>query len=144
MVNYRLCPRWLHFAIYAARAGLNPLLYTGMVPGGQLNITSEVENFPGYPDGVAGVEMMEDFRKQAERFGTDIRFGFVSKADFSCWPFQITIDEVKTIQAKTIIISTGASVKWLGLPSESRYNGFGVSGCAVCDGYFLEGTMWVL
>ncbi len=126
-------------AIYAARADLKPVMYTGMVPGGQLTQTTDVENFPGYADGVMGPEMMEDFRKQAERFGTDIRFGYVSKVDFSSTPHQITIDEGKTVTADTVIIATGASAKWLGLESEQKYNGFGVSACAVCDGFFFKG-----
>ncbi|CAM4050860.1 thioredoxin reductase (NADPH) [Pedobacter westerhofensis] len=126
-------------AIYAARSGLQPVIYTGMNPGGQLTQTTEVENFPGYPNGILGPEMMEDLQKQAMRFGTEIRFGYVSGVDFSSYPFQVTIDETKTVVADTVIISTGASAKWLGLESEARYNGFGVSGCAVCDGYFFRG-----
>jgi thioredoxin reductase (NADPH) len=127
-------------AIYAARAGLNPVMYTGMNPGGQLTQTTEVENFPGYPNGILGPDMMEDFRAQAIRFGTDIRFGYVSAVNFTIYePFQVIIDDKKTIIADTVIISTGASAKWLGLESETRYNGFGVSGCAVCDGYFFRG-----
>lgn len=126
-------------AIYAARAGLKPVMYQGMQPGGQLTITTEVENFPGYPNGVQGPEMMEEFRKQAERFGTDSRWGYVSKVDFSVSPKQITVDENKVITADAVIIATGASAKWLGLDSEQRLNGFGVSACAVCDGYFFRG-----
>ncbi len=126
-------------AIYAARADLKPVLYTGMVPGGQLTQTTDVENFPGYPNGIMGPEMMEDFRKQAERFGTDIRFGYVTKVDFSSKPHKVVIDEIKTVTADTVIISTGASAKWLGLESEQKYNGFGVSACAVCDGFFFKG-----
>ena len=126
-------------AIYAARADLKPVMYTGMVPGGQLTQTTDVENFPGYPDGIMGPEMMEDFRKQAERFGTQIRFGYVSSVDFSSSPHRVIIDENKTIIADTVIISTGASAKWLGLESEQKYNGFGVSACAVCDGFFFKG-----
>ncbi len=126
-------------AIYAARADLQPVMYTGMVPGGQLTQTTDVENFPGYPDGVQGPEMMEDFRKQAERFGTQIRFGYVTKVDFSSAPHQVIIDDIKTITADTVIIATGASAKWLGLDSEQKYNGFGVSACAVCDGFFFKG-----
>ena len=126
-------------AIYAARADLKPVMYTGMVPGGQLTQTTDVENFPGYPEGIMGPEMMEDFRKQAERFGTQIRFGYVSSVDFSSSPHQVIIDENKTITADTVIISTGASAKWLGLESEQKYNGFGVSACAVCDGFFFKG-----
>src|SRR5215217_5298858 len=126
-------------AIYAARADLKPVMYTGMEPGGQLTQTTEVENFPGYPHGIMGPEMMEDFRKQAERFGTDIRFGYVSSVDFSSLPHKVVVDEIKTITADTVIISTGATAKWLGLPSEQQYNGFGVSACAVCDGFFFKG-----
>jgi thioredoxin reductase (NADPH) len=126
-------------AIYAARAGLNPVMYTGMNPGGQLTQTTGVENFPGYPKGINGPDMMEDFREQAIRFGTDIRFGHVSAVDFGYEPYELIIDEKKMITADTVIISTGASAKWLGLESEARYNGFGVSACAVCDGYFFRG-----
>lgn len=126
-------------AIYAARADLKPLVYTGIVPGGQLTQTTDVENFPGYPKGVMGPQMMEDFREQAARFGTDIRFGYATKVDFSKTPHQVVIDEIKTISADTVIIATGASAKWLGLESEQKYNGFGVSACAVCDGFFFKG-----
>jgi thioredoxin reductase (NADPH) len=126
-------------AIYAARADLKPVMYTGLEPGGQLTQTTDVDNFPGYPAGIMGPEMMEDFRKQAERFGTDIRFGYVSSVDFSSMPHKVVVDEIKTITADTVIISTGATAKWLGLPSEQQYNGFGVSACAVCDGFFFKG-----
>src|SRR3984885_11543273 len=126
-------------AIYAARADLKPVMYTGLLAGGQLTQTTEVENYPGYPDGVLGPDMMEDFRKQAERLGTDIRFGYVSSVDFSRLPHKVVIDEEKTVLADTVIISTGASAKWLGLDSEQKYNGFGVSACAVCDGFFFKG-----
>ncbi|MBB2145199.1 thioredoxin-disulfide reductase [Pedobacter sp. LMG 31464] len=126
-------------AIYAARADLKPVMYTGMEMGGQLTQTTDVDNFPGYPDGIMGPEMMEDFRKQAERFGTQIRFGYVSSVDFSALPHKVVVDEVKTITADTVIIATGATAKWLGLPSEQKYNGFGVSACAVCDGFFFKG-----
>ena len=126
-------------AIYAARADLNPVLYTGIQEGGQLTLTTEVENFPGYPQGTQGPEMMEDFGKQAERFGTQIRFGYVSKVDFSVYPRKVIVDENKTITADTVIIATGATAKWLGLESEQKYNGFGVSACAVCDGFFFKG-----
>ena len=125
-------------AIYAARADLKPVLYTGIVPGGQLTQTTDVENFPGYANGIMGPEMMEDFRKQAERFGTDIRFGYITSVDFSGSPHKIIVDEHKTIIADTVIIATGASAKWLGLESEQKYNGFGVSACAVCDGFFFK------
>ncbi len=126
-------------AIYAARADLKPVMITGMQPGGQLTTTTEVENYPGYPNGTQGPEMMEDFRKQAERLGTEIRFGYVTSVDFSAKPHKVVVDESKTITADAIIIATGASAKWLGLPSEEKYNGFGVSACAVCDGFFFKG-----
>ncbi len=126
-------------AIYASRAGLKPVLYTGPEPGGQLMITNDVENFPGYPDGIMGPQMMEDLRKQSERFGADIRSGMVTSVDFSSFPLKVTVDEEKTFEAATIIISTGASAKWLGIESESRLNGKGVSACAVCDGFFFRG-----
>lgn len=126
-------------AIYAARADMNPVMYTGIVPGGQLTQTTDVENFPGYPSGVMGPEMMEDFRKQAERFGTQIRFGYITRVDFSSAPHKVIVDDIKTITADTVIIATGASAKWLGLDSEQKYNGFGVSACAVCDGFFFKG-----
>ena len=125
-------------AIYAARADLKPVMYTGMVPGGQLTQTTEVENYPGYPHGIMGPEMMEEFRKQAERLGTDIRYGYVSGVDFTSLPHKVIVDDIKTILADTVIISTGASAKWLGLESEQKYNGFGVSACAVCDGFFFR------
>jgi thioredoxin reductase (NADPH) len=126
-------------AIYGARADLKPVMYEGLQPGGQLTITTEVENFPGYPDGTQGPEMMEDLKKQAQRFGSDIRFGLITKVDFSSHPFKATIDESKEVTANTIIIATGASAKWLGLKNEERLNGFGVSACAVCDGFFYKG-----
>jgi thioredoxin reductase (NADPH) len=126
-------------AIYAARADLKPVMYTGMEMGGQLTQTTDVDNYPGYPNGIMGPEMMEDFKKQAERFGTQVRFGYVSSVDFSALPHKVVVDEVKTITADTVIIATGATAKWLGLPSEQQYNGFGVSACAVCDGFFFKG-----
>lgn len=125
-------------AIYASRAGLKPIMYQGLQPGGQLTITTEVDNFPGYPDGVEGPAMMEDLKKQAERFGTDVRFGLATKVDFSVSPKRVIVDDTKEILADTIIIATGASAKWLGLESEQKFNGFGVSACAVCDGFFYR------
>ncbi len=126
-------------AIYAARANLKPVLYQGIQPGGQLTITTEVENYPGYPDGVQGPDMMVHFEKQAVRMGTDVRYGLATKVDFTSYPYKVWIDEEKMIEAEAIIISTGASAKWLGLESEQRLNGFGVSACAVCDGFFFRG-----
>lgn len=126
-------------AIYAARSGLTPVLYQGSEPGGQLTITNDVENYPGYPDGVLGPQMMMDFQKQAERFDTDIRLGVATSVDFSVYPLKVTIDKKHEIEANAVIISTGASAKWLGLPSEERLNGKGVSACAVCDGFFFKG-----
>ena len=126
-------------AIYAARANMKPILYQGLQPGGQLTITTEVENYPGYADGIQGPEMMVDFEKQAKRMGTDIRYGIATKVDFSGLPLKVEVDEEKWIEADSVIISTGASAKWLGLESEERLNGFGVSACAVCDGFFFRG-----
>jgi thioredoxin reductase (NADPH) len=126
-------------AIYAARANMKPLLYQGIQPGGQLTITTEVENYPGYPDGIQGPEMMVHFEAQAKRMGADIRYGMATKVDFSKRPFLVEIDEEKWIAADSVIISTGASAKWLGIESEQRLNGFGVSACAVCDGFFFKG-----
>jgi thioredoxin reductase (NADPH) len=126
-------------AIYASRANLKPVLYQGIQPGGQLTITTEVENYPGYPEGIQGPEMMVDFEKQAKRMGADIRFGLATKVDFSDSLHKVWIDEEKEIHADTVIIATGASAKWLGLPSEERLNGYGVSACAVCDGFFFRG-----
>src|ERR1700722_3667454 len=126
-------------AIYAARANLKPLLYQGIQPGGQLTITTEVENYPGYPDGIQGPAMMVDFERQATRMGADIRFGLATKVDFSKQPFKVWIDDEKLIEADTVIIATGASAKWLGLVSEEKLNGYGVSACAVCDGFFFKG-----
>lgn len=126
-------------AIYASRANLQPVLYQGIQPGGQLTITTEVENYPGYPDGIQGPEMMVDFEKQAKRMGADIRYGLATKVDFSGELHKVWIDEEKEIHADTVIIATGASAKWLGLESEQRLNGFGVSACAVCDGFFFKG-----
>jgi len=125
-------------AIYASRANLSPVLYEGMQPGGQLTTTTEVENFPGYPEGTTGTELMEDLKKQAERFGADIRFGAATAADLSEAPYKITIDGEKVIEADTLIISTGATAKYLGLPDEQKYAGSGVSACATCDGFFYR------
>ncbi|MEO5683112.1 MAG: thioredoxin-disulfide reductase [Chitinophagaceae bacterium] len=126
-------------AIYAARANMKPVLYQGIQPGGQLTITTEVENYPGYADGVQGPDMMVHFEKQAVRMGADIRFGLATKVDFSKQPFKVWIDEEKELEADAILIATGASAKWLGLESEQRLNGSGVSACAVCDGTFFKG-----
>ncbi|MEI6174998.1 MAG: thioredoxin-disulfide reductase [Bacteroidota bacterium] len=125
-------------AIYAARADLKPVMYQGMQPGGQLTITTEVENFPGYPKGITGPEMMEEFKQQAERFGTQVRFGVVTSVDFSNQPFIVKADDGKTLAAETVIIATGASAKWLGMESEKKFMGMGVSGCATCDGFFYR------
>ena len=130
-------------AIYAARADMEPLVFTGMQPGGQLTITTEVDNYPGYPDGVEGPQMMEDLRKQAERFGTEVRYELVTAVDFTGPVHKVMIND-KTILADSVIISTGASAKWLGLESEQRLNGFGVSACAVCDGFFYKGQEVVI
>ena len=126
-------------AIYAARANMKPVLYQGIQPGGQLTITTEVENYPGYPDGIQGPDMMVHFEKQAVRMGADIRYGMATRVDFSAHPHKVWIDDEKLIEADAVIISTGASAKWLGLPSEERLNGYGVSACAVCDGFFFKG-----
>ena len=126
-------------AIYAARANMHPVMYQGPQPGGQLTITTEVDNFPGYPDGVDGPQMMQDLEKQASRFGTDVRYGMVTSVDFSGHPHKAIVDDQHEITADSVIISTGASAKWLGLPSEMRLNGRGVSACAVCDGFFFRG-----
>jgi len=126
-------------AIYASRAGLKPVLYQGIQPGGQLTITTEVENYPGYPDGIQGPDMMVNFENQAKRMGTDIRYGLATNVDFSVQPYKVEIDEEKWLEADAIITSTGASAKWLGIESEQRLNGYGVSACAVCDGFFFKG-----
>lgn len=126
-------------AIYASRANLKPVLYTGLQMGGQLTATTEVDNYPGYPDGITGPDMMEDFKKQAERFGTEIRFGIATKVDFSGKTNKVTIDENKIVEADAVIIATGATAKYLGLEAESRYSGMGVSACATCDGFFYKG-----
>jgi len=126
-------------AIYAARAGLYPVLFTGGQPGGQLTITNDVENFPGYPDGVNGPQMMMDLQKQAERFGTKVIYGLVTAVDFSTYPLKVTVDEKDTYIAESVVVSTGATAKYLGIPSEETYANKGVSACAVCDGYFYRG-----
>ena len=125
-------------AIYAARANLSPVLYEGLQPGGQLTTTTDIENFPGDPEGISGTQMMEDLRKQAERFGADLRFGVATAADLSKSPYKITIDEEKVIEAQTVIIATGAAAKYLGLEDEKKYAGMGVSACATCDGFFYR------
>ena len=125
-------------AIYASRANLSPVLYEGIQPGGQLTTTTEVENFPGYPEGVTGTQLMEDLKKQAQRFGADIRMGIATATDFSASPYKVTIDGEKVIEAETVIISTGAAAKYLGLPDEAKYAGMGVSACATCDGFFYR------
>jgi len=126
-------------AVYAARANLKPVLFTGQEPGGQLMITTDVENYPGYPNGIMGPEMMEDFRKQAERFGTDIRYELISKVDFTGPVHKLWTESGQEIETDTVIIATGAKAKWLGLPSEERLLNKGVSACAVCDGFFFRG-----
>ena len=126
-------------AIYAARAGLKPVLYTGGQPGGQLTTTNDVENFPGYPEGINGPQMMIDLQKQAERFGTRINYGLVTAVDFSTHPLKVTVDENKSVEAEAVIVATGATAKYLGIPSEQTYANRGVSACAVCDGYFYRG-----
>jgi len=126
-------------AIYAARANLNPVLYQGVQPGGQLTTTTDVENFPGYPDGITGPQMMEDLQKQAERFGTDVRYGTVTDVDFSGEVHKVLVDNEKLIEAMTVIISTGATAKYLGLESEEKFKAGGVSACATCDGFFYKG-----
>lgn len=125
-------------AIYTARANLKPVLYSGLQPGGQLTITTDVENYPGYPEGIMGPQMMKDFEAQAKRMGADLRWGNISKVDFSSRPFLAQVDEEDWIAADSVIIATGASAKWLGLASEERLNGYGVSACAVCDGFFFK------
>ena len=125
-------------AIYTGRANINPVLYEGIQPGGQLTITTEVENFPGYPEGISGTQLMDDLRAQAERFGVEIRNGIITKVDFSERPYKITIDDEQEIEAETVIISTGASAKYLGLDDEKKYAGMGVSACATCDGFFYR------
>ena len=125
-------------ANYATRANMKPVLYEGLQPGGQLTTTTEVENFPGYPEGVSGPQLMDDLKKQAQRFGTDMRFGIVTATDLSQAPYKVTIDGEKTIETETLIIATGASAKYLGLDDEKKYAGMGVSACATCDGFFYR------
>ena len=125
-------------AIYAARANLSPIVYTGMQPGGQLTTTTEIDNFPGYPLGVTGTLMMDDLQKQAERFGADVRFSAVSEVDLDKRPFEVTVDDDHRIEAEVLIIATGATAKYLGLPSEEKFKGYGVSACATCDGFFYR------
>lgn len=128
-------------AIYAARANLAPVLYEGLQPGGQLTTTTEVENFPGYPEGVTGPEMMDDLKKQASRFGADIRFGYATKVDFSGKKHKVLIDDEKWLEADSVILATGATAKYLGIPSEEKFKGYGVSACATCDGFFYRGKV---
>lgn len=125
-------------AIYAGRANLAPVVYAGLQPGGQLTTTTDIENFPGYPQGIGGPELMEDLRKQAERFGADIRYGVVTQADLSGQPYRLTVDDEKVIEAQTLVIATGATAKYLGLEDEKKYAGMGVSACATCDGFFYR------
>ncbi|MBP3290229.1 MAG: FAD-dependent oxidoreductase, partial [Alistipes sp.] len=125
-------------AIYASRANLAPIVYEGIEPGGQLTTTTEIENFPGYPEGIGGTEMMADLKRQAQRFGADVRFGIVTDIDFDTRPFVVTIDGEKKIEAQTLIVATGASAKYLGLESEAKFRGMGVSACATCDGFFYR------
>lgn len=142
--NYTKCliigggPAGYTAAIYASRANLNPILYEGLQPGGQLTTTTEVENFPGYPEGITGPQLMEDLRRQAERFGADLRSGLVTKVNFGHRPFSVSIDSGEEITAETVIIATGASARYLGLPEEQKYLGMGVSACATCDGFFYR------
>ena len=126
-------------AIYTARAGLRPVVYEGIQPGGQLTTTTEIENFPGYSNGVSGTVMMEELRTQAERFGTEVRVGVITKTNLGIYPFMITVDDVKKIEAESLIIATGATARYLGLPSEEHFKGQGVSACATCDGFFYRG-----
>ena len=131
-------PAGYNAAIYAYRANLNPVVYEGIQPGGQLTTTTEIDNFPGYPQGISGNELMDDLKKQAERFGTEVRFGIITKVDLGSRPFKVEVDGQKNLLAETIIIATGATAKYLGLPSEKKYRGEGVSACATCDGFFYR------
>lgn len=131
-------PAGLTAAIYASRANLNPIVYEGNLPGGQLTMTSEIENFPGYSKGISGNDMMDGLKEQAKRFGTEIRYGEITKVDFAQYPFKLIVDGEKEIYAESVIISTGASANYLGLESENRFKGNGVSACAVCDGFFYR------
>ena len=133
-----MCIRDSTAAVYAARANLQPVLYEGIQPGGQLTTTTEIENFPGYPEGVDGTQLMADLKQQAQRFGADIRFGIITRVDLSSRPFHVVVDGEKEIEAETLIVATGATAKYLGLPSESKYKGMGVSACATCDGFFYR------
>ena len=128
-------------AIYAARAGLHVVLYEGRQPGGQLTTTTEVENYPGYAEGVLGTQMMLDFQQQAQRFGAEVQAATITAIDFSAYPFQLTAEGQHSILAKSVIVATGATAKWLGLPAEQRLNGRGVSACAICDGFFFKGQV---
>ena len=123
-------------AIYACRANIQTVVYEGLQPGGQLTTTTDIENFPGYPNGISGQQMMEEFKAQAQRFGADVRFGFATKVDFSERPFKVLIDDEKWVEANAVIIATGANAKYLGLESEEKFRGQGVSACATCDGFF--------
>ena len=131
-------PQGFTAAIYTSRANLQPVLYEGIQPGGQLTTTTEIENFPGYPEGVDGTQLMADLKQQAQRFGADIRFGIITRVDLSSRPFHVVVDGEKEIEAETLIVATGATAKYLGLPSESKYKGMGVSACATCDGFFYR------
>lgn len=138
MSDCRQRPAGFTAAIYTSRANLQPVLYEGIQPGGQLTTTTEIENFPGYPEGVDGTQLMADLKQQAQRFGADIRFGIITRVDLSSRPFHVVVDGEKEIEAETLIVATGATAKYLGLPSESKYKGMGVSACATCDGFFYR------
>ena len=140
-LDHRVRTRRLYCCNLCSRADLKPLMYQGLQPGGQLTTTTEVENFPGYPEGTDGPAMMEDLKKQAERFETDVRWGMITEIDLSNRPFKATADDGKIIEAETVVIATGATAKYIGLPSEAEYNGYGVSACATCDGFFYKGKV---